>query len=146
MARQRQALMVTMAVTSLALVAGCGSSQQGQAGAGGSSSTTSNSTTSSPTVSSPGSYGKGGTTASAATITIKDFAFSGPASVSPGATVTVVNQDSQKHTLTAKDGKAFDVTIDGGGGKATFTAPSAPGSYAYICRFHGNMSDTLVVK
>lgn len=142
MARQRQAVFVAMVAVAMAVVAGCGSS--GQSGSGGGSSSSTASTSSSSSASEPGSYGKAGTS-QAATITIKDFSYSGPVSVAPGATVTVVNQDAQKHTLTAKD-KAFDVTVDGGGGTGTFTAPSTPGSYSYVCTFHANMSDTLVVK
>jgi plastocyanin len=80
------------------------------------------------------------------TITIRDFEFRGPASVPPGATVTVTNMDSAAHTVTADDGDSFDVTIDGNGGTATFTAPSEPGGYDYHCAFHPNMQATLTVK
>ena len=82
--------------------------------------------------------------ASGAVITIKDFAFTTPASVSPGATVTVNNEDNTAHTVTADDGKSFDDAA--GTGKSTFTAPSKPGSYAFTCTIHPEMHGTLVVK
>jgi len=80
-----------------------------------------------------------------AVITIKNFQFSGPASVTPGATVTVVNQDSQRHTVSGKGDMPFETVVDGGG-NATFKAPTKPGSYPYFCMFHGNMTGVLVVK
>lgn len=80
-----------------------------------------------------------------AVITIADFAFSGPDSVAPGTEVMVKNEDTTSHTLTAEGDGGFDVTIEGGA-TATFTAPSEPGSYPYICNFHGDMHGTLVVK
>jgi plastocyanin len=81
---------------------------------------------------------------SAAIITIKDFAFTVPASVPAGATVTVMNLDDTKHTVTASGAGGFDVTIDAKG-TATFNAPSKAGTYPFVCTFHGNMKGTLVV-
>jgi plastocyanin len=78
-------------------------------------------------------------------ITIKNFGYSGSKSVSPGATVMVMNQDSTSHTVTADSGGAFDVTVSAGG-TATFTAPSKPGSYPYHCNFHAEMHGSLTVK
>ena len=78
-------------------------------------------------------------------ITIKDFKFTIPASVAPGSKVTVKNADGQSHTVTSATRGAFDVKVDGGG-TATFTAPTAPGSYPFVCTFHANMMGTLVVK
>lgn len=78
-------------------------------------------------------------------ISIKDFAYQGPGSVTAGSTVTVRNLDSVAHTVTADRNKSlFDVTIDPDS-TATFTAPSSPGSYPYHCTFHSNMHGTLVV-
>jgi plastocyanin len=82
---------------------------------------------------------------SAAVIHISKFAYQTPASVSPGATVTVMNMDGEAHTLTADSGSAFDTKIDPGK-SATFTAPMKPGTYAFHCTFHGNMHGMLVVK
>ena len=82
----------------------------------------------------------------AAAITIKDFAFGNPITVSPGATVTVTNMDTAEHTVTADQGQAFDAEVKGSGGTATFTTPSQPGTYAFHCTYHPNMHGTLTVK
>lgn len=84
-------------------------------------------------------------TRAAAAITIRNFDFGAPVSVAPGAIVSVVNKDSAGHTVTADQGSAFDVDIRGGA-TATFTAPTAPGTYAYHCTYHPNMHGTLTVK
>nr|WP_201762413.1 cupredoxin domain-containing protein [Pseudarthrobacter psychrotolerans] len=88
----------------------------------------------------------GAVTPGAPTITIKDFEYGALLSVAPGAVVTVTNMDSAGHTVTADQGQAFDVDVKGSGGTATFTAPSAPGSYPYHCTYHPNMHGTLTVK
>ncbi len=80
-----------------------------------------------------------------AVITIKDFTYQLPPSVSPGATVTVRNEDAANHTVTSKPKGAFDVLVKGRD-SVTFTAPTEPGSYPITCSFHGSMSATLVVK
>ncbi|UXY32311.1 cupredoxin domain-containing protein [Streptomyces sp. HUAS TT20] len=82
----------------------------------------------------------------AARIVIENFAFS-PANlhVRPGTKVTVVNRDSASHTVTATGDKAFDTGSIAGDVTATFTAPSAPGSYSYICTIHPTMKGTLTV-
>ena len=85
-------------------------------------------------------------TPSASTITVKSFAFGDPITVSPGSTVTVTNRDTAKHTVTADQGQAFDVEVKSGGGTATFTAPSQPGTYAFHCTYHPTMHGTLTVK
>ncbi len=85
------------------------------------------------------------TPAGDARVTIKDFTYDEPDSVEPGETVTVVNEDSAPHTLTAKDKGGFDVQV-AGGATHTFTAPKKPGEYGIICTFHPQMSGTLVVK
>ena len=79
-----------------------------------------------------------------AVTTITDFAYKVPASVAPGASITIKNEDSQAHTVTSKDG-GFDVTIDPKG-TATMKAPDQAGSYKFVCTFHANMASTLVVK
>ena len=78
-------------------------------------------------------------------ITIKDFKYTIPASVAPGAAVTVKNEDSEAHTVTSATAGAFAVNVTSGG-TATFKAPTKPGVYKLICTFHGNMMGTLVVK
>ena len=83
-------------------------------------------------------------TAEELVITIADFVYELPEVVPPGATVTVVNEDTAAHTVTSSPAGAFGVTVQGGE-SATFTVPEKPGEYRLICLFHGNMADTLVV-
>jgi len=78
------------------------------------------------------------------TIGIANMKFTSPASVPPGAKVTVTNSDGVEHTVTADSGKAFDVEVDENG-TATFTAPNQPGTYAYHCTYHPMMHGQLVV-
>jgi plastocyanin len=82
--------------------------------------------------------------AAAEVLSITDFAYKVPVSVTPGATITIKNADSQAHTVTSKAG-GFDVKVDPHG-TATLTAPSKPGRYPFVCTFHANMTGTLVVK
>ncbi|MHC6219696.1 cupredoxin domain-containing protein [Arthrobacter sp. MMS24-S77] len=121
-----KATLAIVAAAALIAVSGCGSSGGGYQGA----------SSSPPSAASSQSL----------TITIKDFGYQGPVSVSPGAKVTVKNEDTQAHTITSDDGKAFDAAVDGGGGTGQFTAPTNPGSYPYHCAYHSNMHGTLVVK
>jgi plastocyanin len=86
----------------------------------------------------------GGTATSSAVITIKDFAYTTPSSVSPGAKVTVHNMDTVAHTVTADSGNAFDAPAPVG--NSSFTAPTTPGSYPFTCTIHPEMHGTLVVK
>lgn len=78
---------------------------------------------------------------------MKDFAFS-PANleVRPGEKITVVNEDSAAHTVTATEGDAFDTGSIAGGKSGTFTAPSEAGEYDFVCTFHPNMTGTLTVR
>lgn len=80
-----------------------------------------------------------------AAITIRNFSFT-PATltVSPGATVTVHNDDTVTHTVT--DGGVFDSGYISGHSTKTFTAPTAPGTYPYICTIHPYMHGTLIVR
>jgi plastocyanin len=79
---------------------------------------------------------------SSAELTIESFAFGAPV-VAAGGTIQVVNRDSVDHTVSATDG-AFDVFVDGGAA-ATFTAPSAPGTYDFVCAIHPAMTGTVTV-
>jgi plastocyanin len=85
-----------------------------------------------------------GTTPAAAAITIKGFRYVVPASVAPGAMVTVTNGDSENHTLTADTTGGFDVKA-AAGAPVTFAAPSKPGSYHFHCTYHANMHGVLIV-
>ncbi|MEU3401020.1 cupredoxin domain-containing protein [Streptomyces filamentosus] len=80
-------------------------------------------------------------------IVIRDFRFE-PAdlTVSPGAKVSVVNEDSAPHTVTAEDASAFDTSTIEGGRTATFTTPSTAGTYRYLCDIHPSMTGTLTVR
>jgi plastocyanin len=96
-----------------------------------------------PAMSSPGTASP---MAPAAAISIRDFAYGEPITVSPGAVVTVTNTDTAEHTVTADQGAAFDVEVKENGGTATFTAPSQPGTYAFHCTYHPNMHGMLTVQ
>jgi plastocyanin len=52
----------------------------------------------------------------------------------------------RRRTLTAIGAKAFDTGDVSPGRTVTFTAPSKPGSYSYICDIHQYMAGTLIVK
>ncbi|HEX5404180.1 MAG TPA: cupredoxin domain-containing protein [Pseudonocardiaceae bacterium] len=118
----RRAVALLLALFTIGLVvAGCGSS------GGGSSST--NATLVAPD-----------------TLTISNFAFSpSTLTVTPGAKVTVKNTDSAAHTVTASD-KSFDTGDIDTNATTTFTAPTKPGTYKYICTIHQFMQGTLTVK
>ncbi|MGY4541763.1 plastocyanin [Arthrobacter sp. UYNi723] len=119
-------------IVSLAAITGCAAQE------GGSSAPP-------PATSSAAPSADGSAQAGEAVITIRDFAYEVPASVKPGATVTVTNADSAPHTLTAKDKGGFDIEVPGGA-TAIFQAPDAPSEYGIICSFHPQMTGTLVVK
>jgi len=114
---------------------GCGSSAAAGAGATG---------TSSPAMSMPSSSAVAGMPATGTTIMIQNFRYAMPVSVSPGATVHVMNMDGEAHTVTADTGHAFAVTVPAGK-TVTFSAPSTAGSYDFHCDYHANMHGTLVV-
>lgn len=148
----RSALIGTAATAALLMgMAGCGSPNQGDGATPQHSiAATPMSTTSGAPSAGTGSGSMQPGTESAhpatAALSIKDFKYEVPAAVQPGTKITVTNDDSVTHTVTAKNDGGFDVTVKGNGGTATFAAPSKPGSYAIICKFHANMSGTLVVK
>ncbi len=90
----------------------------------------------------------GAASSAADTIVIKNFNFQpSDETVRPGATVKVENEDQVTHTLTAvAPHRAIFNTGDlAPGASTTIRAPSAPGSYAYICEIHQFMHGTLVV-
>jgi plastocyanin len=79
------------------------------------------------------------------TLTIAGMGYSDQLTVSPGAQITIVNNDEVEHTVTSRTNGLFDVEI-GGKQQAVFTAPSQPGEYAFHCRYHPGMVSTLIVK
>ena len=128
-----------IAATALVGLSGCGSS----GGAPGSTPATPSSAAAS--VAAASTTGSTAGTSATVVITITNFAYQGPDSVSPGATVTVKNEDSQAHTVTSDQAGLFDAVVPGGG-NVVFTAPTTAGSYAYHCTYHSNMHGTLIVK
>jgi len=129
-----------VAATVLVGLSGCGSSGGGP---GSTPATTASSAASSvASVSTPGSTAE---TSATVVITITNFAYQGPDSVTPGSTVTVKNEDSQAHTVTSDQAGLFDAVVPGGG-NVVFTAPTTAGSYAYHCTYHSNMHGTLIVE
>jgi plastocyanin len=125
--RARRALLCAACALVLTVLAACSSS--GSSGDAASSST------------SGSAAGSGGS--AAAVVTIQDFAFTTPDSVSPGARVTVHNMDGTAHTVTADSGNAFNDAA--APGNSTFTAPTEPGSYPFHCNIHPEMHGVLVV-
>jgi plastocyanin len=121
----RHAVVACLCAIALAALAGCSGSSAGASG------------------SAAPAGGSGAAGGSDTAITIKDFTFTTPASVSPGATVTVHNMDGLDHTVTA-DGGGFDSPAPAG--NSSFTAPTKPGSYPFHCSIHPEMHGTLVVK
>jgi plastocyanin len=116
------------------LLAACSSGGSGSSGAGSVASTSTSSATG------------GGSATKTNSITISNFMFSPmSATVAPGATVTVTNKDSVTHTLTATN-STFDTGDIGAGQSKTFTAPTKPGKYSYICNIHQYMMGTIVVS
>ncbi|TQC44399.1 hypothetical protein EEB14_37650 [Rhodococcus sp. WS4] len=67
-----------------------------------------------------------------------------PHGVGPGAQVTVENDDTVEHSVTADRGGAFGRDVDGGG-TAVFTAPTQSGAYPVHCTYHPQMQGVLVV-
>jgi plastocyanin len=128
-----------------ALLALAGCSDSG--GGGGSTATTMPSMTSATASSSASASASSGTSTAANQVVIKNFAFT-PATltVRAGATVTVMNQDSTAHTLTATGAKEFDTGSIAPGKSATFTAPAKAGSYSYSCTIHPFMKGSLTVS
>ncbi|WP_236652125.1 cupredoxin domain-containing protein [Streptacidiphilus neutrinimicus] len=87
------------------------------------------------------------TATGSARIVVDNFAYQPMAlTVAPGQTVTVVNHDSTAHTLTATSNHAFDTGRIDAGATGSFTAPTTPGSYSYICTIHQFMHGTVTVR
>lgn len=139
--RFRTALIGLTCTAALGVLGGCGSASSAGAAATSSASAMGSSAMSAMASPAAGSVAS----SSAVVIHIAKFAYQVPASVAPGATVTVMNMDGEAHTVTADSGSGFDLTIAPGTSK-TFMAPMKPGSYAFHCTYHGNMHGTLVVK
>jgi plastocyanin len=80
-----------------------------------------------------------------ASITIADFAFTAPDSVSVGTTVEVTNEDSVSHTWTSEN-DVFDSGSLGQSDTFEFTFDE-PGEYPFFCKFHpGQMVGSITVE
>ncbi len=86
------------------------------------------------------------TLVSAITVTIQNFAFH-PANftVSPGATITVINDDQVIHTLTA-DNVAFNSGDVTNGVPVSFPAPTQPGTYPFHDHLRSYITGVLTVS
>jgi plastocyanin len=136
------------------VVAACSSGNDSSGSAAPSVATTS---AAAPTTSAPGGReatssddnggSENGPAASSGTITIKDFAFGGPLTVRPGATIKVTNMDSPAHDVASDDEGKFRTPLLNRGESATFTAPVQPGTYKFSCTVHAQMQGigTLIV-
>ena len=124
--------LIALAFATLLFVTGC-------------SSGTTTTTASPESPSAASSTAAASATAAGPKISIADMKFSAPLTVTPGATVSVVNSDSVEHTVTADSGSAFNAEV-GDNGTATFTAPTQPGTYAYHCTYHPMMHGQLIVQ
>lgn len=79
------------------------------------------------------------------TITIQGLGFSSALTVAPGTEITIVNNDEVEHSVTSRTADLFDVHVEGKQ-RATLTAPSQPGEYAFYCVYHPAMVGTLTVR
>jgi plastocyanin len=74
-----------------------------------------------------------------AELVVEDYTFAA-LTVPPGSVVHLDNKDAEPHTVSSTDGAfRFDPATE------TFVAPSAPGSYSYVCGVHAFMEGTLTV-
>ena len=83
--------------------------------------------------------------ASGPTITIANMNFGAPLTVSPGAQISIKNNDSAEHSVTSDTAGKFNVEVDGKE-QGTLTAPMEPGDYAFHCTYHPSMHGMLTVK
>ena len=110
---------------------------------GGSSNTTQ--ATGTETATATAEQTNGPAAASGATLTIANMSFGAPLTVSPGAQITIKNDDSVEHSVTSDAAGKFNVEVDGKE-QGTLTAPTEPGDYAFHCTYHPSMHGTLTVK
>ena len=58
-------------------------------------------------------------------------------------TISVTNEDSATHDVEADEFTSPDAEK---GKTVTFTSPTKPGTYDYICSYHPSMKGQLIVK
>lgn len=135
------------AAAAVIAIAACSSGDDDTAGAAGT--TAAPAATSAPATSAPaGGEGTSSSSSEGGSITIKDFKYGEPLTVAPGAVIEVQNEDTAGHDVVSDDGK-FKTPVLGKGEKATFTAPTEPGTYKFSCSLHpASMSGigTLIVQ
>lgn len=105
---------------------------------------TSYGSSSSPAALSGGATQSQAPAAAGPTITISGMTFGAALAVAPGASITIVNDDGVEHSVTSNPKGAFDTDVDGGK-QASFTAPTQPGQYPFICVYHPKMKGMLTV-
>ena len=130
------------------VVAACGSDSDADTGSASGVASAPTSSAAGPTPSAPGG-GEGSGAAATAAITIKSFKYGEPLTVAPGTVVTVTNEDTAGHDVVSDDSGKFKTPVLAKGEKATFTAPTEPGTYKFSCSLHpGSMSGigTLIVS
>jgi plastocyanin len=122
---------LTMAIAGLTLIAGCSSSNGAHAPA-----------KAKPEVAASASAAIAPEVGTAI-LTISGLSFGLPITVNPGEPVQIVNKDAVAHTVIS--GKDIDVKVDASG-RASFTAPTVPGSYPLTCKSQPSMHGTLIVR
>jgi plastocyanin len=86
-----------------------------------------------------------GAAASGTEITIKDFKFSpDPLKAKAGATITIKNDDTTTHTVTA-DSKSFDSGEVANGASGKITLPDKAATVTYHCQIHDFMKGSIEV-
>jgi len=77
-------------------------------------------------------------------VTIKNFSFGQPISVTAGSTVTWRNSDGEPHTVVSVDGLFRSAALDTG---ETFSFKfTKQGTFKYVCTIHPRMVSTVTVK
>lgn len=121
--RTRRALAATAAVLALVGLGACGGSSDSDTA---------------------GDEPAAGDTTTGDTVAIKDFKFSPtPLTVKVGTTITIENNDSAVHTLTADDDSLDTGNLDGGS-SGSITVDKA-GEIAYHCELHDYMKGVIRV-
>ncbi|TQC46024.1 copper-binding protein [Rhodococcus sp. WS4] len=137
-------LVLPILLAALALTA-CGSDSGDSSGSSESTHGGDHSMSGMPSMSMPMSMPAGAAQPGDREIVITDFKYTLPGTFAPGEQVTVRNNDTAEHTVTADTGDLFDVEIQPGE-TATFTAPGQPGTFAFHCTYHPNMVGVLEVR
>ncbi len=125
------------------VAAACGDDDDAATTTTGATTTEATTTTEAPTTTAAPSTTGADTGSSSATITISDFDFGDPITVSAGETVTVVNEDGTSHTWTSAAG-LWDSGTLAQGEEFSFTFEE-PGEYTFFCQIHPSMTGSITV-